>query len=90
VAETTASDLFDHLDKSCSDRVVWNHPENPFFSQIDKQNTALLLGTAAPALQIEETLRKAANLDDYLVAHDTRRGGAREIFLLKGVTVPDN
>ncbi|KAA1086444.1 hypothetical protein PGTUg99_016079 [Puccinia graminis f. sp. tritici] len=92
VEPTTAAALFEQLRNSRSHRVVWTHPEEPVFSNIEHKNTGLLLGTSAPASQIEETMRKAANLAGFIcqpITHDIRRGCAREVSKLKGVDVPD-
>jgi hypothetical protein len=92
VEATKAAALFDQLHNSHSHRFLWTHPEEPVFSKIERKNTGLLLGTSAPASQIEETMRKAADLAGFVcqpITHDIRQGCAQEISKLKAVDIPE-
>lgn len=92
VVPTTASDLFQQLRSSQSGRVVWSNPEAPVFVQIGRRSASLVPETTAPAAQILDTLRKAADIAGFTcspVTHDIRRGSAKEISKLTDAEVPN-
>lgn len=92
VVPTTAADLFQQLRTSRSGRVVWSNPEAPVFVQIGRRSASLVPDTTAPAAQVLDTLRKAADIAGFTclpVTHDIRRGSAKEISKLKDAEVPN-
>lgn len=81
VRDTTYNKVLDAARARRDKKVVWTRPELPVLSAIDTHTCQLVLGKPAGVHQINNNVQLAAELAgiaNHVVAHDLRRGSARD------------